>query len=64
MPQDRSTTIVGTYALAVRQGLRFRSRAPLQLGGVRLYALLDEQTRSIQRCLKKGAMSVSPNCST
>ena len=62
-PQDRSAVIVGTYALAIRQGLRFRSRAPLQLGGVRLYALLDELTRSIQRCLKKGTMSVSPNCS-
>jgi len=61
-PQDRSASIVGTYALAIRQGLRFRSRAPLQLGGVRLYALLDELTRSIQRCLKKGTISVSPNC--
>ena len=63
-PTDRSAIIVGTYALAIRQGLHFRSRAPLQLGGVRLYALLDEQTRSMQRCLKKGAMRVSPSCST
>jgi hypothetical protein len=63
-PQDRSTVIVGTYALAIRQGLRFRSRAPLQLGGVRLYALLDELTRSTQRCLKRGPMSVSLNCLT
>jgi len=62
-PQDRSAIIVGMYALAIRQGLRFRSRAPLQLGGVRLYALLDELTYSIQRCLKKETMSVSPNCS-
>jgi len=62
-PTDRSAIIVGTYALAIRQGLHFRSRAPLQLGGIRLYALLDEQTRSMQRCLKKGAMHVSPNCS-
>lgn len=61
-PTDRSATIVGTYALAIRQGLHFRSRAPLQLGGVRLYVLLDELTRSIQRCLKKGAMNVSPSC--
>jgi hypothetical protein len=61
-PQDRSAIIVGTYALAIRQGLRFRSRAPLQLGGVRLYALLDEVTGSIQRCLKKGTMSVWLNC--
>jgi hypothetical protein len=60
---DQSAGIVGMYALAIRQGLRFRSRAPLQLGGVRLYALLDELTCSIQRCLKKGTMSVSPNCS-
>jgi hypothetical protein len=60
---DRSAIIVGTYALAIRQGLHFRSRAPLQLGGVRLYALLDEQTRSMQRCLKKGALHVSRNCS-
>ena len=62
-PTDRSAVIVSTYALAIRQGLHFRSRAPLQLGGVRLYALLDEQTRSMQRCLKKGAMHASPNCS-
>lgn len=62
-PTDRSATIVGTYALAIRQGLHFRSRAPLQLGGVRLYALLDELTRSIQHCLKKGAINVSPSCS-
>ena len=61
-PQDRSAIIVGTYALAIRQGLRFRSRAPLQLGGVRLYALLDEVTCSIPRCLKKGTMSVWLNC--
>ena len=61
--QDRSASIIGTYALAIRQGLHFRSRAPLQLGGIRLYALLDELTRSMQRCLKKGAMHVSPNCS-
>lgn len=60
---DRSAAIVGMYALAIRQGLRFRSRAPLQLGGVRLYALLDELTGSIQRCLKKEAMCVSPNYS-
>lgn len=62
-PQDPSAVIVGTYALAIRQGLRFRSRAPLQLGGVRLYSMLDELTRSIQRCLKRGAMCVSPSCS-
>lgn len=62
-PQDQSAVMVGTYALAIRQGLHFRSRAPLQLGGIRLYALLDELTRSIQRCLKKGAMYASPNCS-
>ena len=62
-PQDRSAVIVGTYALAIRQGLRFRSRAPLQLGGVRLDTMLDELTRSIQRCLKRGAMCVSPSCS-
>jgi hypothetical protein len=61
--QDQSAIIVGTYALAIRQGLHFRSRAPLQLGGIRLYALLDEVTRSIQRCLKKGAMCASPSCS-
>jgi hypothetical protein len=60
-PQDRSAVIVGVYALAIRQGLRFRSRAPLQLGGVRLYTLLDEVTSSIQRCLKKETMSVSLN---
>ena len=64
MPQDRSAVIVGVYALAIRQGLRFRSRAPLQLGGVRLYTLLDELTCSIQRCLKKETMSVSLNYST
>lgn len=62
-PTDRSALIIGTYALALRQGLHFRSRAPFQLGGVRLYVLLDELTRSIQRCLKKGAMRVSPSCS-
>ncbi len=62
-PQDQSAIIVGTYALAIRQGLHFRSRAPLQLGGIRLYVLLDELTRSMQRCLKKGAMRVSPSCS-
>lgn len=62
-PQDRSAVIVGTYALAIRQGLRFRSRAPLQLGGVRLYALLDELVCSIQRGQKKDTMRVSPNCS-
>ena len=62
--QDRSAVIVGTYALAIRQGLRFRSRAPLQLGGVRLCALLDELTCSIQRCLKKETMIVSPSYST
>ena len=62
-PQDPSAVIVGTYALAIRQGLRFRSRAPLQLGGVRLDSMLDELTRSIQRCLKRGAMCVSPSCS-
>ena len=60
---DRSAIIVGIYALAIRQGLRFRSRAPLHLGGVRLYSLLDELTGSIRRCLKKGAISVSPSCS-
>jgi hypothetical protein len=63
-PQDRKVVIIGTYALAIRQGLRFRSRAPLQLGGVRLYTLLDELTCSIQRCLKKETMSVSFNYST
>lgn len=62
-PDDRSAVIVGTYALALRQGLRLRSRAPLQLGGLRLYALLDEMTESLQRCLKKGAMIASPSCS-
>ena len=62
-PTDRSASIVGTYALALRQGLHFRSRAPLQLGGIHLYALLDELTCSIKCCLKKGAMNVSPNCS-
>ena len=62
-PTDRSAVIVGTYALAVRQGLHFRSRAPRQLGGIRLYALLDELTHSMQCCLKKGAMRVSPSCS-
>ncbi len=62
-PQDQSAVIVGTYVLAARQGLHFRTRAPLQLGGVRLYALLDELTHSMQRCLKKGAMSASPSCS-
>ena len=62
-PEDPSAVIVGTYALAIRQGLRFRSRAPLQLGGVRLDSMLDELTRSIQRCLKRGAMCVSPSCS-
>lgn len=61
--QDQSAIIIGTYALAIRQGLHFRSRAPMQLGGIRLYALLDELTRSIQRCLKKGAMRVSSSCS-
>jgi hypothetical protein len=61
-PPDRSAVIIDTYVLAIRQGLRFRSRAPLQLGGVRLYALLEELTNSIQRCLKKETMSVSPNC--
>jgi hypothetical protein len=60
---DRSASIVGTYVLALRQGLHFRSRAPLQLGGIHLYALLDELTCSIQCSLKKGAMNVSPNCS-
>jgi hypothetical protein len=63
-PQDRKAVIIGTYALAIRQGLRFRSRAPLQLGGVRLYTLLDELTCSIQRYLKKETMSVSFNYST
>jgi len=43
----------------LRQGLRLRSRAPLQFGGLRLYALLDDMTDSLQRCLKKGAMNVS-----
>lgn len=62
-PDDRSAVIVGTYALALRQGLRLRSRAPLQLGGLRLYALLDEMTESLQRCLKKGVMLASPSCS-
>ena len=62
-PTDRSASIVGTYVLALRQGLHFRSRAPLQLGGIHLYALLDELTCSIQHSLKKGAMNVSPNCS-
>jgi hypothetical protein len=61
--QDRSARIIGTYILAIRQGLHFRSRAPFQLGGIRLYTLLDELTRSVQRCLKKGAMRVSPSCS-
>lgn len=61
-PDDHCAVIVGVYALALRQGLRLRSRAPLQLGGLRLYALLDEMTESLQRCLKKGAMSASPSC--
>ena len=56
---DRCAAIVGTYALALRQGLRLRSRAPLQFGGLRLYALLDQLSDSLQRCLKKGAMNVS-----
>ena len=56
---DRCAVIVGTYALALRQGLRLRSRAPLQFGGLRLHALLDDMTDSLQRCLKKGAMNVS-----
>ena len=61
-PADRGAAIVETYALALRQGLRLRSRAPLQFGGLRLYALLDDMTDSLQRCLKKGAMHVSLSC--
>ena len=62
-PADRAAALVGVYALALRQGLRLRSRAPLQFGGLRLYTLLDEMTDSLQRCLKTGAMNVWPNCS-
>ena len=58
---DRCTVIVESYALALRQGLRLRSRAPLQFGGLQLYTLLDAMTDSVQRCLKKGAMTVSLN---
>ena len=60
---DRRAAVVGAYLLALRQGLHLRTRAPLQLGGLRLYALLDDLVRSLQRCLKKGAMRVSPNSS-
>ena len=59
---DRRAVIVGTYALALRQVLHLRSRAPLQFGGLRLYTLLDEMTNSLQRCLKKGAMNVWLSC--
>lgn len=34
LPMDRCPISVGTYALAVRQGLHFRSRARWQLGGI------------------------------
>ena len=60
---DRRAAIVGAYLLALRQGLHLRTRAPLQLGGLRLYTLLADLVRSLQRCLKKGAMCFSANSS-
>jgi len=60
---DLRAPIISAYVLALRQGLHLRTRAPLRLGGLRLYALLDEVIRSVQRCLKKGAMLVWSSCS-
>jgi hypothetical protein len=59
---DQSALIIRAYLLALRQGLHWRTRAPFQLGGLRLYALLDDLVRSVQRCLKKGAMPVWNSC--
>lgn len=59
---DQSALIISAYLLALRQGLHWRTRAPFQLGGLRLYALLDDLVRSVQRCLKKGAMPVWNSC--
>lgn len=59
---DPRAPIISAYLLALRQGLHLRTRAPLQLGGLRLYALLEDVTRSVQRCLKKGAMRVWSSC--
>jgi hypothetical protein len=58
---DRCAEIVGIYLVALRQGLRLRSRAPLHLGGLLLYKLLDDLVRSLQRCLKKVGTSGWPN---
>ncbi|HEY4720631.1 MAG TPA: hypothetical protein VII92_02190, partial [Anaerolineae bacterium] len=60
---DPRALIIRAYLLALRQGLHWRTRAPFQLGGLRLYALLDDLGRSVQRCLKKGAMHVWISCS-
>lgn len=60
-PTDRHVPIIQTYILALRQGLRFRSRAPFQLGGLRLYDLLTCLARSIRRCLKKKTMPAWPS---
>jgi len=59
---DQRARIVGIYLLALRQGLRLRSRAPLHLGGILLYELLDDLVNSLQRCLKKGGMNAWRNC--
>jgi hypothetical protein len=60
-PDDRRASAIRVYILALRQGLRFRSRAPFRFGGLRLYDLLTALARSMRRCLKKGAMHAWPS---
>jgi hypothetical protein len=60
-PDDPRASAIRVYILAIRQGLRFRSRSPFRLGGLRLYDLLANLARSMRRCLKKGAMRAWPS---
>jgi hypothetical protein len=60
-PEEPRASVIRVYILAIRQGLRFRSRSPFQLGGLRLYDLLTNLARSMRRCLKKGAMRAWPS---
>jgi hypothetical protein len=53
---DPRRNVLADYADAIRASLLEGGIAPFQLGGLRLYAALEDLARSLARCQKRGAI--------